>query len=49
MSEADARARIASQASDEQRRAVADHIVDNSGDLDALRIEVAALWQALSL
>lgn len=49
MSEDDARARIASQASDEQRRAVADHIVDNRGDLDALRNEVAALWRALSM
>ena len=49
MSEADARARIASQASDEQRRAVADFIVDNSGDLDSLRVEVAALWKLLAL
>ena len=48
MSEDDARARVASQASDEQRRAVADFIVDNGGDLDALRIEVGALWKALA-
>ena len=48
MSEHDARARIASQASDEQRRAVADHIVDNGGDLESLRREVAALWEALT-
>jgi dephospho-CoA kinase len=48
MSEADARARISSQASDEQRRAVADHVVDNSGDLAALRRAVSALWKALN-
>ena len=48
MTEADARARIASQASDEQRRAVADHIVDNGGDLAALRAEVSTLWRALT-
>jgi dephospho-CoA kinase len=48
MSEADARARIASQASDEQRRAVADHLIDNGGDLESLRRAVAALWKALS-
>jgi dephospho-CoA kinase len=48
MSEDDARARMASQASDEQRRALADHIVDNGGDLDALRRAVAALWKALN-
>jgi dephospho-CoA kinase len=48
MSEDDARARIDSQASDEQRRAVADHLVDNAGDLDALRRAVSALWKALN-
>jgi dephospho-CoA kinase len=48
MTEADARARIASQASDEQRRAVADHVVDNVGDLEALRRAVNALWSLLA-
>ena len=47
--EADARARMAAQATDEQRRAVADEIVVNNGDLDALRREVDALWQRLLL
>ena len=44
MTHDDARARIASQATDEQRRAVADFIVDNGGDIDSLRDEVNALW-----
>lgn len=44
MSEADARARVAHQASREQRRAVATHVLDNSGDLAALEPQVRALW-----
>jgi dephospho-CoA kinase len=47
MPEADARARIAAQASDAQRRAVADEILDNDGDRDALRAQVDALWARL--
>jgi dephospho-CoA kinase len=43
----DARARIASQASDQQRRAVADHVLRNDGDLDHLARQVDALWDAL--
>lgn len=43
----DARARMASQATDAQRRAVAHRIIDNSGDLDDLRTEVDALWNEL--
>lgn len=39
-----ARARIATQASDEQRRAVADVVLDNGGDRDALTAEVDAAW-----
>lgn len=41
MDEADARRRVAVQADDAARRAVATHIVDNAGDLDALRARVA--------
>jgi dephospho-CoA kinase len=48
MAESDARARIAAQASREQRLAVADHVIDNSGDLDHLDSEVQAVWQHLS-
>ena len=48
MPETDARARMAAQASDEQRRAVAHEIVANDGSLEALRAEVGALWQRLA-
>ena len=44
MAEADVRARIASQASDEQRRAVADAAVLNDGDLELLSARVGDLW-----
>jgi dephospho-CoA kinase len=43
-SEADARARIAKQATREQRLAIADFVVDNSGDLEALAPQIDALW-----
>jgi len=42
--EADARARIAAQASEEQRRAVADVWLDNSGTADQLVATARALW-----
>lgn len=42
--EADARARIANQASREARLAVADQVVDNSGSLEALEARVAEVW-----
>lgn len=45
--EADARARIAAQASDEQRRAVAHEIVSNDGTREALVAQVDELWQRL--
>jgi dephospho-CoA kinase len=44
MDEADARARIARQATREARAAGADRILDNSGDLDALEAQVDDLW-----
>ncbi|KAA0096140.1 dephospho-CoA kinase [Mycolicibacterium sp. P1-18] len=44
-SEADARARIAAQASEEQRRAVADVWLDNSGTAEELTAAARALWQ----
>lgn len=44
MSEADARARIAAQASDEQRRAVADVWLDNSGSSAALVERAREVW-----
>lgn len=45
MSEEQARARMAAQASDEQRRAVADVVLDNSGTLLELRRQVDVLWR----
>ncbi|MFR9753562.1 dephospho-CoA kinase [Nocardia sp. 004] len=42
--EADARARIAAQATDEQRRAVADVLLDNSGAPGEVEAEVHRLW-----
>lgn len=43
----DALARIKAQATDEQRRAVATHVVDNSGSLADLERQVDRLWAAL--
>jgi dephospho-CoA kinase len=40
----DARARIASQATDEQRRAVADVVLRNDGDREALAAQVGRFW-----
>ncbi|MEU6951640.1 dephospho-CoA kinase [Streptomyces sp. NPDC045714] len=47
MTESDARARMAAQATREQRRAVADRIVDNDGPLEALEPQVRAVWDQL--
>lgn len=47
MDETDARKRIASQISRDDRLAKATHVVDNSGDLDHLRAEVDRLWPHL--
>ncbi|MGF1599963.1 MAG: dephospho-CoA kinase [Acidimicrobiales bacterium] len=44
---ADAEARIAAQASREDRLAIADLVVDNSGDLAALEAEVERCWDWL--
>ena len=40
----DARARMAAQATDEQRRAVADVVLDNSGTPDELETQVDRFW-----
>jgi dephospho-CoA kinase len=42
--EDDARARIAAQATDEQRRTVADVVLDNSGTLEDLEAQVDRFW-----
>jgi dephospho-CoA kinase len=44
LTEEDARARIAAQATDEQRRAVADVVLDNSGTPEALVEQVDRFW-----
>jgi dephospho-CoA kinase len=44
LSEDDARARIAAQATDEQRRAVADVVLDNSGTPEQLADQVERFW-----
>ena len=40
----DAKARVLAQSTREQRLAIADHVVDNSGDRDALAIQVDVAW-----
>ena len=47
MDETDARNRITSQIGREERLATATHVIDNSGDLDALRHQVEGLWAQL--
>jgi dephospho-CoA kinase len=47
-SESDARARVAAQITREERRALADLVVDNSGDRAALETEVDRAWAWLS-
>lgn len=47
MSDGDARARMAVQASDEERAAIASWVIVNDGTLEELRAEVARLWAAL--
>lgn len=44
MEEADVRARVANQASRDERRAVADRVIDNSGTRDELRRQVDEVW-----
>jgi dephospho-CoA kinase len=48
MRDEDVRARIASQATDDDRRAVADVVIVNDGGLDALATAVAELWSRLN-
>ncbi len=48
MDASDARARMAHQASREDRLARADLVIDNSGDLDDLRRRVEEVWTELS-
>jgi dephospho-CoA kinase len=45
MTESDARARIAAQATDDQRRAVADVVIVNNGRPDELNDQVDVVWR----
>jgi dephospho-CoA kinase len=45
MTEETARGRFAAQATDEQRRAVADVVIENDGTLDDLRHKVDTVWR----
>jgi dephospho-CoA kinase len=47
MDEADARARVARQASREDRLAIATHVIDNSGDQASLEARVTEVWADL--
>jgi dephospho-CoA kinase len=49
MTESAVRARIAAQASREQRLAAADVVIDNSGTLEELEAQVRELWEELRL
>jgi dephospho-CoA kinase len=46
--EPQAKARIAAQASDEQRRAIADEVLRNDGSREVLAAQVDALWRRLA-
>ncbi|MGW8748103.1 dephospho-CoA kinase [Streptomyces sp. NPDC055794] len=48
MTEPDARARMAAQATREQRREIADVVIDNDVPLDELRRRVAEVWTELA-
>ncbi|MGQ0624400.1 MAG: dephospho-CoA kinase [Sporichthyaceae bacterium] len=48
MSEADARARVAAQTSRAARLAIADVVIDNSGDRAHLQAQVRVLWDQLT-
>ena len=45
--EADARIRLTHQVPDAEKAAEADYVIDNSGDIAALRAQVRALWPRL--
>ncbi|MEV8564142.1 dephospho-CoA kinase [Streptomyces sp. NPDC051322] len=48
MRESEARARMAAQATREQRREIADVLIDNDGPLEALEPQVRKVWAELS-
>ncbi|WP_149179604.1 dephospho-CoA kinase [Streptomyces sp. TRM49041] len=48
MTEPEARARMAAQATGAQRRAVADYVIDNDGPFEALEPQVREVWEELA-
>ncbi|MEU1366030.1 dephospho-CoA kinase [Streptomyces sp. NPDC005803] len=48
MTEQEARARMAAQATREERRAVADLVIDNDGPIEALEPQVRSVWGELA-
>jgi dephospho-CoA kinase len=48
MTEADARARMAAQATRAERLSMADIVIDNTGDLEALDEKVRVVWADLA-
>jgi dephospho-CoA kinase len=49
LTRADAEARMAAQATDEERRAVATHVLDNGGTRAELEAQVELLWEQLGV
>lgn len=47
MTGSEARARMAAQATAEQRRAIADYVIDNDGPIEALEPQVREVWERL--
>ena len=45
--EADARSRLSHQIPDSEKAARADYLLENAGDIEALRVQVRALWPRL--
>ena len=45
----DAERRMAAQATDEERREVATHVVDNGGSLESLASQVDAVWDDITV
>ncbi|MXS73190.1 dephospho-CoA kinase [Microbacterium sp. CSI-V] len=48
LSEAEARARVAAQAGDDERLALANVVIDTAGDMDATRRQIDELWDRVS-
>lgn len=47
MTREDAERRIARQAGDGERRAIADHVIDNDGDLESFRRAIIEFWESV--